>query len=195
MTEQLHVLDLERLKGGIGLCPSEVCGATYLAALRALELVAHRPKVNCHVYDRDELIFSIEVHWDDSHHGHHFLNDMKRIPEFAAAGIAILIVEDFTEFTVVSEANSDSSGIDFYLGAKRAIDNYSFTDFATHDARLEVSGIIRENRGNTFKRRVNQKIEQSRKSDHLGTPAFVIVAEFSVPAANFTKRDPGHERH
>ena len=191
--DEIHVLDLERLQHGIGLCPKEVTGAAYLAVLRALEIVGHRPTIACQIFDKEIPVFSVYLHWDDAHVGRRFLQNMRTIPELAAAGIAILIVEDFTEYTVVSEANSDSTGIDFYLGAKRTMGNRSFADFAEHDARLEVSGIIRENRGNSLRRRVNRKLEQSRKSDYLGTPAFVIVAEFSAPAINFTKRMPDNE--
>jgi len=51
-------------------------------------------------------------------------------------------------------------------------------------ARLEASGIFRGSEA-IIKARVNQKLAQTKPSDHVGLPAYVAVVEFSSPEARF----------
>ena len=53
-------------------------------------------------------------------------------------------------------------------------------------ARLEVSG-IREGTTNAINKRVKERV-QTKQSDHLNLPAFVVVVEFGNPVATVVKR-------
>ncbi len=47
-------------------------------------------------------------------------------------------------------------------------------------ARLEISGILAENKGNTVTSRINIKQKQTQPTDHT-FPVYIIVVEFSKP--------------
>ena len=55
--------------------------------------------------------------------------------------------------------------------------------------RMEVSGLLTG--GNqAIKSRVNVKMKQTRRSDYLGLPAYVVIVEFNQPAAHIEERMP-----
>ncbi len=58
-------------------------------------------------------------------------------------------------------------------------------------ARLEISGIKKENAKNKLSTRYREKVKQTTKSDHTLLPAYVSVVEFATPKAifNLTKSE------
>lgn len=54
-------------------------------------------------------------------------------------------------------------------------------------ARLEISG-IRKGDGSDINRRVNLKVEQIKRSDDSGFPAYIVVVEFSNPMSRFIEK-------
>ena len=194
MSEE-NIVDLEQLRGGIGCLTAEQCGAAYQAVQVALAEAGHVSEVSCEVKDRTELRFTVVFQWTEPEERakKRSWRQIQRCIEWAAEGIAFLLVEEFTRFTVVEQAETAiAPGIDYYLGMKGEVDCDSEEEFPTHAARLEVSGILKESRGNSMRTRVQEKIDQTKQSDAFGTPAIIIVIEFSAPAANLTERKPAH---
>lgn len=118
-------------------------------------------------WDR-ELSKDIESTWKDE----------QELVEFAAAGIALPLALLLTSYTDIQRAKKGSRA-DFWLGRKDE------NGFPILEALLEVSGIMKENDGNTIKTRVTQKKRQIKKTPYGNLPAYVIVIEFSQPKANF----------
>lgn len=111
--------------------------------------------------------------------------DLKQATEWGACGIACILVHRATGL-VVTRRSRQGTGFDYWLG------NYSehgtgsphmFQD----DARLEVSGILREEKMSAIDRRVREKTLQVNEGKRTDLPAFVVVVEFGRPLAKVTK--------
>lgn len=96
--------------------------------------------------------------------------------EFGAEAIALLLIKGYTPYTAIERA-AKGTGIDYWLGNKS--DNANIL-FSKTDARLEITGILRERGTNTIKNRIKIKIKQTEASDHM-FPVFISVIEFSGP--------------
>ena len=97
-------------------------------------------------------------------------NDMDYTVENGAYCLAIHIVERFTGLKVVKQSQK-RTGFDYWLGEKLGNGMQNL-------ARLEVSGILR-GKPSKIKHRLQEKIEQTKKSDNLSLPAYVVIVEFS----------------
>jgi hypothetical protein len=109
--------------------------------------------------------------------------------EEGAAGIAVMLSFREIGYMVLSRSWRNS-GFDYLIGDSN-ISNVSeperklteeMSDILGDDGlvvrgRLEVSG-IREGTDGTIDSRVNQKFQQTTRSDAVGVPAYVIVVEF-----------------
>ena len=194
---ELHIIDIEQLRNGVGCLTVEQCSATCQAAQVALTEAGHPVSVRCEVEDQESPLFTVEVQWAELEKPSTVRSwrQRQRLGEWAAEGIAFLMVDEFTPFTVVDQSEvytrpGGGTGIDYYLGAKENLDCEDEDDFPEHAARLEISGILRPSASNSLKARVSDKIESTKKSDSDGTPAFIIVVEFETPVVNFTQRMP-----
>ena len=187
-------INLELLNNGIGAYSRRRCSSAYEAALVCFDKVCHQPGVKCEVIDRTETKLYVTFNWNETLTPsiRSSWNNYSDLHKSAAEGIALLMIVEFTDYTVVGSSQI-GTGVDFFLGAKNSITLSEENDFPKHTARLEVSGILRKSQSNSIRKRVNDKIEQSKKSDYEGTPAYVIVVEFSTPIVNFTKRFPPNE--
>lgn len=85
--------------------------------------------------------------------------------------MAMLVVEKLTGLMVVKQSQK-RTGFDYWLSNKQK--NVGFQGMA----RLEVSGILRGSKGQ-INQRIKEKMEQTKKSDNLSLPAYVVVVEFS----------------
>ena len=94
-------------------------------------------------------------------------------------GIAILLANREFEHEVI-EASWIGTGFDYWLGDE---DGKTFQ----RKRRLEISG-IRHGNERDVNARVNEKLRQTDPSDKLGLTAYVIVVEFSQPAARFVEK-------
>jgi hypothetical protein len=77
------------------------------------------------------------------------------------------------------EQSNIGTTIDYYL--IRKTDYTDDTLIFNHSAYLEVSGIRRENEGNTVEDRIKDKERRLKKKEDL--PAYISVVEFSRPWA------------
>ena len=103
--------------------------------------------------------------------------------EYGAEALAFLLVREQTNFTVIERAVT-STGIDYWLGFKNINRNHIFHKAA----RLEISGILAENKGNTVTSRINIKQKQTQPTDHT-LPVYIIVVEFSKPWAKMVLKN------
>ena len=100
--------------------------------------------------------------------------DKTKIVDFAACALALLIVPRVLGLTAIHQAARGST-IDYYLSEPNGDEILLFND----TARLEVTGILRENQSNTVQKRFGVKKRRLRPEGDL--PAYIIVVEFSEP--------------
>jgi len=105
--------------------------------------------------------------------------DLEEATEFGACGVAILLVKAMLGQLVV-ERSRRGTGFDYWIGPPGGA-------LLQAKARLEVSGLLLGTRAQVAAR-VREKREQTKQSDGLRLPAYVVVIEFSGPRAVVEKR-------
>ena len=108
--------------------------------------------------------------------------DLPRTTETGACGVAILLVT--ATQNLVAWPAYRGGGFDYWLRSPRQPKNSLPFQKAK---RLEVSGIL-SGTDSEFSNRVNQKLAQSKPSDHTKTAALAVVVEFGRPQAEVAKR-------
>jgi len=108
-------------------------------------------------------------------------NDKEELVEYAATGMALLLVLEFTDYTDMKRSRKGSRG-DYWLGEK---DENGFTILK---ALLEISGIYKASASNTVNSRVRLKQKQLENSPFKNLPAYIVVVEFSNPKAKIIKK-------
>ena len=106
--------------------------------------------------------------------------DLQEATELGATAIAVLLAKEETGYLVVSRSVI-GTGFDYWLGVE--------SDVVQGKARLEISGILHGD-DRAIGARVREKIGQTSRSASSGLPAYVIVVEFSQPAAHFQGTAP-----
>ncbi|MDD2724852.1 MAG: hypothetical protein PHH59_12620 [Methylovulum sp.] len=136
-----------------------------------LEIIGH---LNSHIILSwsDEITPQIKDAW----------HDLQETTEYGATYLAILIIYRLTPFKVI-ERSLKRTGFDYWLGEKED-EAYPFQK----KARLEISGILQENKGNTIARRADIKLTQTKQSDDLDLPAYIVIVEFSKPRSWVEKK-------
>lgn len=167
-----EIIALERLKNGFfGVSP--IVGAAHLeACLVCLGHNRHLSGVKLAIEGTNQTEFSLQWHDTISEQARRSWNDLTIATEWAACGIAFLLMEKIIGYTVVRQARK-GNGIDYWLGEYN-----TYTEFVHEKARLEVSGILSAEYESNIKARVKQKINQV-SDDNVET--YVIVVEFSRP--------------
>ena len=108
--------------------------------------------------------------------------DMQKTTEHAACAIALSLVYHLTEFTAI-EQSAKGTTIDYFLGLKEDDDD---TLIFNHKARLEVSGILKEDKSNTVEKRIREKLKRLAPDD---LPALIVVVEFSKPRSKMVRHE------
>lgn len=108
--------------------------------------------------------------------------DKEDAVQWAACGIAILLILNSTNFNVI-ERSKKGTGFDYWLGNKEDIEVNIFLG----KARLEVSGIQRGS-DSEISRRIKIKLAQTDKSDEMNLPVYAIVVEFSRPHSRVAQK-------
>ena len=85
---------------------------------------------------------------------------------YSPCAIVLLLIQEFTEFTAIEQSVIGTT-IDYYLGHQNQNDNLIFNN----TARLEVSGILEENKKNTVENRIKRKLNRLKPENNL--PDFV----------------------
>lgn len=136
--------------------------------------------------DRSKEVICLD--WEDTvnEHMRRSWGDMQDATEFAAVAIAILIVLNRTQYTVIERAVK-GTGFDYWLLEEESYDDND--PFPKGTARLEVSGILHAEKDNEIRTRVREKKKQTEVSDTLGLPAIIVVVEFSHPEAHMVRKN------
>ena len=99
--------------------------------------------------------------------------DLREATETGAEGIAILLIKQVTDYTVIERA-AIGTQIDRWLGHE------ADAPYFQRKARLENTGILRGDDGQ-IRQRLREKLERLAGGSQL--PAYVVVIEFSRPVA------------
>jgi hypothetical protein len=105
--------------------------------------------------------------------------DEERTTEWAAMGIALLLVRELTDYPYIRTLRK-GEGTDFCLSR----DGSEFS----YNVRLEVSGIRKVSLTNTLEKRLQIKKRQTERSDDSDKPVFISITEFSEPKSLFVKK-------
>lgn len=184
-------IDLERLQDGVCSYSQKKCAFAYEAAVFCLQSMGHHSGVQCRIDGWWEQPKTIAFDWtgilEDNTMGS--WDDLNEMVEEGATALALLLVDEFTDFDLVRRAEQ-GRGIDFYIGYQR--DFHKRKGFRVFAARLEVSGILNARSRSDVQRRVEEKQTQTKISDTDNNPAHVIVAEFGKPMLDWSQRMPAH---
>lgn len=178
-------LNLDILKTGIPVISKKMGAFLAEAAAICLTLNGYQSGVQLKVDGEIEEIFVIE--WNDkiTQEILNSWNDAKEATEFGATALALLILLETTDFTYFVRA-IQGTGIDYWLGKGK----YSGIALPTAErkGRLEISGVLKESKGNTVNMRIAKKKAQSEKTDDSNLPVYIVVVEFSQPKAKIIKK-------
>ncbi len=173
-------LNLEDLSQGCpGLTPAYSAALAEASAV-CLDSQGHQSGVMLEV--TGDMTEELLVHWPDiTEQMRRCWHDEEYTTEQGAYGIACLIVQRLTPFTII-ERSIKGTGFDYWLGDQSETETFPFQ----RRVRLEVSGIRRGN-ASRIRARVEQKRRQTQRSDG-SLPVYVIVVEFSTPVATLVQR-------
>ncbi len=172
------ILDLEKLRAGISGIDSDFGAYTSGCAVFCLTHQGHESGVILEVKDiENKVIETFKIIWEKelTENSRQSYQDKKDTANHAGMALAILLILQLTDYDDFRRTESNGVGVDFML--KKVSDDFDFES----SARLEVSAILATTPKNTLRTRLNIKIEQSKKSDYMGTDACVIVSDFKKP--------------
>jgi hypothetical protein len=160
-------------------CPgiSEGINITFREAIKVCLEINKHPQGKLFVIEGD-VTNEFNIVWEAANGLHKAWRDYQDTTEVAATGIAVHIILNHTDYTVI-ERSWKGTAFDYWLGKKSETDHSLFQNLA----KLEVSGILKENEKNKLESRVNKKIEQVEKFKHKYpvAVAYIIIVEFSLP--------------
>jgi hypothetical protein len=166
-------LSLESLYNTIQVIPFDAAGFYELCCLVCLDSQSHKSGVTLRaIYTEKWNYFTVSWNRSITEKDKISFADMVSTTEFAACALALLLVQELTNFKVIRQAVRGTT-IDYYLGLTNANNDLLFNNVA----RLEVSGILKENKSNTVDGRLREKAKRLKP----GLPAIIAVVEFSKP--------------
>jgi hypothetical protein len=173
-------LYLKSLGGGIPVIPKEAAGFYEQNCIVCLDNQGHKSGVRLDVQHYDDSNVAFQVFWDNevTDELRRAYADLVKATENAACAIALLIVHEITDFIAIEQASRGTT-IDYYLSHKDKMDDLIFN----YAARLEASGILREDESNTIDGRLNEKLKRLKP----GLLTFIIIVEFSYPKSKVVK--------
>lgn len=110
-------------------------------------------------------------------HRHTFADTAEAV-ENGAYGVAFALILSLTRHNVI-ERSAKGPGFDFWLGDRGALG-------FQRSARLEVSGILSNE--SQIVSRTARKVAQTRRSDFVNLPVYVVIVEFGRPMSRITRR-------
>jgi hypothetical protein len=179
----MRTLDLDKLKSGLPVI-SPTFGALYAeAAVVCLSKMGHKSGVTLNVSGDYHADFSLIWTQEIGILERKTWKDLREAAEYAATGIALLIMLELTSYTTF-EREEQGQGSDFIMWQwNEEVKNY-LSDWAS----LEISGILEEKIGNSLSMRISKKAQQIAKTKFLNQPAFIAVVEFGKPKAKIVKK-------
>lgn len=173
-------LDLVSIKEGLPGMHMDLCAHYYSACMTTLHRSGHQDGVVLQL-DGDRQS-NVMLHWEDYFDDciDRSWQEINYCTDHAAVCVSCMLAINETEYTIV-ERSCKGDGFDYWLGHK---DDILFN----HAARLEISGILKENATNTVEKRLKIKIKQTEQSDGSCLPAYISIVEFGEPKAIFKKK-------
>jgi len=107
-----------------------------------------------------------------------FWKDEKDTTKTGAEAVAIVLVRKLGGFTVI-ERSFQPTGFDWWLGHDDGL--------FQKKVRLEVSG-IRHGSSRDVSHRTSVKKKQTKQSDELRLPAWIVIVEFGAPLSRVSRR-------
>jgi hypothetical protein len=178
----MDVLVIEDLKKIVTTLSPTQCDFLSENCITTLENSNHKSGCFLSVQGDTEKQFCLEWKKEFEKAGY---KEKTKIVEHASETIAFFLSASLTDYTIVEESVI-GTGFDYWLAYDEAYNDTDPENFL--HARLEVSGIYKENTTNTLEKRVEEKKAQTKKSDNLQLPAYIAVTEFSTPKAFFGKK-------
>lgn len=132
----------------------------------------------------NDSVINFEIFWDGEVTDQMLqaYTDTRRATDMAACAIALVLISELTEFIAV-EQSAIGTTIDYYLTTQPVADDLIFN----RTARLEVSGILTENEGNTVDGRIREKTNRLVSEGDLRD--FIAVVEFSKPWSKMVEHE------
>ena len=177
------------LKRGLPGLTEDAGSSLRQTAIVCLDSLKHSSRVHCEMRSLKDTYSVLRLAWDGdvTDQMRNTWYDRREASELGAAGVAILVILAFTDYTVLRRMDVDeNTGMDYWLSKSTAVGDLT-ENFLQGDARLEVAG-RRSESTNTIENIVHNKLKRSIKSDDTGTPAYVVVVEFSSPVIYFETR-------
>ncbi len=184
-----NTIVLEDIKRGLPGLTKDAGGSLRETAIVCLDSQKHSSGVHCEMRSLKDTYSVLRLAWDSdvTDQMRNTWYDRREATELGAAGVAILIILAFTDYTVLRRMDVDeNTGMDYWLSMSTAVGDIT-ENFLQGDARLEVAG-RRSESTKTIENIVHNKLKRSIKSDDTGTPAYVVVVEFSSPVIYFETR-------
>jgi hypothetical protein len=168
-------LPLESLSDGIDVITEDAAGFYKENCMVCFDSQGHSTGVCLNVIDVEEAEKQFTIHWTGKVSNQLRKNyaDLQRATDHAACAVALLLVRELTDYNGVEQAAIGTT-IDYWLADKEASDDDLIFN---HTARLEVSGILRQNDNNSVAKRLHSKLNRLKS----GLPAIIIIVEFSRP--------------
>lgn len=136
------------------------------AAAVCLDANSHLPGVTLIV--EGDLTGQFELVWSEvTQQMKDSRSDLEDTVESGAYCLAMLVIEKLTQLKVTKQSQK-RTGFDYWLGNEQSFG-------MQHLARLEVSGILKGTKGQ-INQRLKEKVQQTKKSDHLNIPAYIVVS-------------------
>jgi hypothetical protein len=170
-------LELESLRDGIPVLTDAAAGFYKENCMVCLHYGGHTSGVSLTtIYGKNQ--YGIEIHWSGevTEHLLRAYADRNKVVDFGACAIALLLIRELTEYTAVEQSVIGTT-IDYYLAPKSQVQDDIL--IFNNKIRLEVSGILSENEGNTVDSRIKDKRRRLKQLENDTT--FIIVTEFSQP--------------
>ena len=181
----MRKLNLDTLKKGLlGISPTR--GNFYReAAIVGLHQQGFKSGVILHISGEFQEKISIEWTDDVDKVTIDSWRDELQVTNFGAVGIALLLMAELLTFNNFEEGVI-GTGIDFWM-SKKSFQKKKIA-FYQREARLEISGILKEKIGNTVNMRIGKKKKQISVSDYTRLPGWIVVVEFSTPKSKIVKK-------
>lgn len=178
-------LDLEQLFEDLPFFTQWLAEQYYSALVVCLDYHGHEPGIHVELRSMLESLADMEIQWSKpiSENDFRSWGEPRNAVEYAAEGMAWLIIRRFTEYTVI-ERSYIGDGVDFWLGANADAKKRIFQ----RKARMEVKGRLRLQYDSQIRQVLRDAARQTDRSDYTGLPAFIVMVEFSRPLVYLVRK-------
>lgn len=167
-------LDLNELRTGTRGITTDFGGCLCEAASVCLEDRTHKSGVSMALNGSLTPSTPVLLSWPTvTQQARNCYGDLQFAAEFGAYGIAVLLVERLTQYTVV-ERSRKGTGFDYWLAPKGASE-----PLFQNKRKLEVSGLLAGDE-NDVRRRLREKLDQLRRGG-VPIPGYGVVVHFATP--------------